>query len=90
MALMYIKQQPVLPYKTSRNFFTYKSGDTQLLGLVLEKATGRSLSDYAAEKLWQPLVQNIPHYGAPIMKKEMKKHIAVSIPIPAILHASGN
>ncbi len=33
----------------------YKSGDTQLLGLVLEKATGRSLSEYASEKLWQPL-----------------------------------
>lgn len=33
----------------------YKSGDTQLLGLVLEKATGKSLSAYAAEKLWQPL-----------------------------------
>jgi CubicO group peptidase (beta-lactamase class C family) len=34
---------------------SYKSGDTQLLGLLLEKATGKSLSDYAAEKLWQPL-----------------------------------
>lgn len=33
----------------------YKSGDTQLLGLILEKATGKSLSDYASEKLWQPL-----------------------------------
>ncbi len=33
----------------------YKSGDTQLLGLLLEKATGSSLSDYAAQKLWQPL-----------------------------------
>lgn len=33
----------------------YKSGDTELLGLVLQKATGRALSDYASEKLWQPL-----------------------------------
>lgn len=33
----------------------YKSGDTQLLGLILEKATGKSLSAYASEKLWQPL-----------------------------------
>jgi len=33
----------------------YKSGDTQLLGLVLEKATGKSLSAYASEKLWQPM-----------------------------------
>ena len=34
---------------------SYKSGDTQLLGLILEKATGKSLSAYASEKLWQPL-----------------------------------
>jgi CubicO group peptidase (beta-lactamase class C family) len=34
---------------------SYKSGDTQLLGLILEKATGKTLSDYASEKLWQPL-----------------------------------
>jgi CubicO group peptidase (beta-lactamase class C family) len=34
---------------------TYKSGDTELLGLIVEKATDRSLSDYASEKLWQPL-----------------------------------
>lgn len=35
--------------------FNYKSGDTQILGFVLEKATGMSLSKYAAEKLWSPL-----------------------------------
>lgn len=34
---------------------SYKSGDTQLLGLLLEKATGQSLSDYASQKLWQPI-----------------------------------
>lgn len=36
----------------------YKSGDTQLLGLILEKVTGKKLSEYAAEKLWQPLGAN--------------------------------
>jgi CubicO group peptidase (beta-lactamase class C family) len=35
--------------------FRYKSGDTQVLGLILQQATGRSLADYASEKLWQPL-----------------------------------
>jgi CubicO group peptidase (beta-lactamase class C family) len=35
--------------------YYYKSGDTQLLGLIVEKATGKSLSLYASEKLWQPL-----------------------------------
>jgi len=33
----------------------YKSGDTGLLALVLEKATGKTLSQYASEKLWKPL-----------------------------------
>lgn len=33
----------------------YKSGDTQLLGLILEKVTGKSLAEYASEKLWKPL-----------------------------------
>lgn len=35
--------------------WSYKSGDTQVLGFVLEAATGMSLSKYAAEKLWKPL-----------------------------------
>lgn len=35
--------------------FRYKSGDTQILGFVLEAATGKSLSELAEEKLWKPL-----------------------------------
>ena len=35
--------------------FIYQSGNTQLLALVLEQATGMSLSDYASERLWKPL-----------------------------------
>lgn len=51
-------------YKTATNvkmlhkpgtLHKYKSGDTQLLGLILAKATGKSLAEYASEKLWQPL-----------------------------------
>jgi CubicO group peptidase (beta-lactamase class C family) len=41
--------------KKPATYHSYKSGDTELLGLIVEKATGRSLSDYASEKLWQPL-----------------------------------
>lgn len=41
--------------KEPGSYHEYKSGDTQLLGLIVEKATGKSLSQYAAEKLWQPL-----------------------------------
>lgn len=36
-------------------YYRYKSGDTQLLAMVLTRATGKSLSAYAAEKLWQPM-----------------------------------
>ncbi len=35
--------------------FKYKSGNTQLLGYVVEAATGKTLSKYASEKLWNPL-----------------------------------
>ena len=35
--------------------FRYSSGDTQLLGMVIEKATGVSLSDYLTEKFWIPM-----------------------------------
>jgi len=35
--------------------FRYNSSDTQALGMLLIAATGRSIADYADEKLWQPL-----------------------------------
>lgn len=35
--------------------FVYQSSNTELLALILEKATGKSLSKYASEKLWKPL-----------------------------------
>ncbi len=33
----------------------YKSGDTQWLGMILKAVTGKTVSAYAAEKLWQPI-----------------------------------
>lgn len=35
--------------------FIYKSGDTQLLAMVLEKATGTTLSEYVSKNFWQPM-----------------------------------
>lgn len=35
--------------------FKYLSGNTQLLGMVLEKATGKRLSEYLSESFWKPL-----------------------------------
>jgi CubicO group peptidase (beta-lactamase class C family) len=33
----------------------YNSTDTQVLGMLLASATGRTVTDYMSEKLWQPL-----------------------------------
>ncbi len=35
--------------------FKYSSGDTQLLGMVLEKANGKNLSEQLSETFWRPL-----------------------------------
>lgn len=42
--------------------FRYMSCNTLILGMVLEKATGKKLSDYAAEKLWDPIGAENPAY----------------------------
>lgn len=39
----------------SGKVFKYHSSCTQLLGFILEEATGKTISEYASEKLWQPL-----------------------------------
>ncbi len=36
-------------------YHDYKSGNTQLLALILEKATHQKMSTYASEKLWKPM-----------------------------------
>ncbi|MBT8295002.1 MAG: beta-lactamase family protein, partial [Gramella sp.] len=38
--------------------FKYLSGNTQLLGMVIEKATGKNLSEYLSESFWKPLGMN--------------------------------
>lgn len=37
------------------NIFKYHSSCTQLLGFILEEATGDKISEYASEKLWKPI-----------------------------------
>ena len=48
-----ILDQPIA-FKPGQSF-EYKSGTTQLLAMVIKKATGQTLSDYLSQKLWQPL-----------------------------------
>lgn len=40
--------------------WNYKSGDTQMLAFILEKATGQHVADYASEKLWIPIGAEFP------------------------------
>ena len=49
----------VMPFKdrerpAGEKYF-YSSADTQVLGLVVRAATGRTLSEYLSEKVWQPM-----------------------------------
>lgn len=34
--------------------WVYKTGETNLVGVLVEKATGKSLADYLSEKIWRP------------------------------------
>lgn len=41
--------------KTPGSEWEYLGGNTLLLGFIVEKVTGKTLSDYMSEKLWKPL-----------------------------------
>ena len=41
--------------KTPGKEYEYLSGSTQLLGMVIKKATGKQLADYLSKSFWQPL-----------------------------------
>jgi CubicO group peptidase (beta-lactamase class C family) len=36
------------------SFFNYNTGETDLVGILVSNAVGKSLSEYASEKLWKP------------------------------------
>lgn len=40
----------------------YKGGDTQLLGIILKKVTGKTIAQYASEKLWKPMGAEQPAF----------------------------
>lgn len=42
-------------YEKPGQKFKYLSGTTQLLAFVLQKACGKTISEYASEKLWKPI-----------------------------------
>lgn len=40
--------------KEPGTFFNYNTGETDLVGILVSRATGKSLADYASEKIWKP------------------------------------
>lgn len=52
LAALYRYQNRIAPEGTR---FSYASSETLVLGLVLRACTGKSLSDYVSEKIWQPM-----------------------------------
>ncbi|MEI6059608.1 MAG: serine hydrolase [Bacteroidota bacterium] len=42
--------------------FDYQSCNPQLLAMIIEKASGKTLSEYASEKLWKPLGAEHPAF----------------------------
>ena len=47
-----LRQRVVTPPGTR---YSYQSGTTELLGIVVARAVNKNLADYASEKLWKPL-----------------------------------
>lgn len=50
----------------------YKGGDTQLLGMILKKVTGKTVAQYASEKLWEPIAAEFPAFWS-LDEKGMEK-----------------
>ena len=60
---------------TPGEYFSYDSATTAILGLVVERATGKPYADYLSEKVWQPLGMERP---ALIGLDSQKHHVAKS------------
>ena len=52
--------------------YRYESMTTEILGLIIERATGRRFADYLEEKVWTPLGMEYPAY----LSYDSKKHHA--------------
>ena len=59
--------------------FSYQSGDTQLLGYLLKKATNQNVSEYASKVLWGPMGATNNAAWTLDKKMELKRFFAVLI-----------
>lgn len=57
----------------SGGHFNYLSGNTQLLGIILQRAVGISLSQYLQEEFWQPMGMENDAYWSKDRKDGMEK-----------------
>lgn len=53
--------------------FEYQSCNTQILSMIIEKASGKTLSEYASEKLWRPLGAGHPAFWSLDRKDGVEK-----------------
>lgn len=51
--LTYMKPMKALP--SGNHPWNYSTGETDLAGILVQKATGKSLAEYLSEKIWQPM-----------------------------------
>ncbi|HEX4888396.1 MAG TPA: serine hydrolase [Luteibaculaceae bacterium] len=67
-----------MPYESTPGVaFDYKSGNTALLALCLRRATGVTLAEYAAEKLWRPMAASYPAYWSTDEKGVEKSYCCI-------------
>jgi CubicO group peptidase (beta-lactamase class C family) len=52
----------LMPEKEPGSVFYYKSGDTQLIGMLLSKVYGKTLSELMSEKIWQKIGAEHPAF----------------------------
>lgn len=66
--------------------FEYLSGSTQLLGMVIEKATGKTLSQYLSESFWKPMgMEQDALWQVDSEDSGMEKTYVVLLVMPGIL-----
>jgi CubicO group peptidase (beta-lactamase class C family) len=64
--------------------FKYQSINPQLLGIIIERATGMTLQDYFEQKLWQPI--GAEHAATWNVDSKKRKHVITSAAINATAH----
>jgi CubicO group peptidase (beta-lactamase class C family) len=66
-----------LTIKTAPNMeFHYSSANTQLLALIIERITNKSVSNYLETKIWQPL--GMPAYWSLDRKEKGMEKLLLS------------